>query len=54
MRVSMGELRKTCKSTLLQILEKGIDPEKKIDKNNNCIRWNGTCSKNKNIGEDIW
>ena len=45
---------KTCKSTLLQILEKGFDPEKQIDKNNNCIRWNSTCSKNKNIREDIW
>ena len=28
---SMGELRKICKSTLLQILEKGFDPEKQID-----------------------
>ena len=28
---SMGEMRKTCKSTLLQILEKGVDPEKQID-----------------------
>ena len=28
---SMVELRKTCKSTLLQILEKGVDPGKQID-----------------------
>ena len=28
---SMGELRKTCKSTLLQLSKKGVDPEKEID-----------------------
>ena len=31
LRMSMGELRKTCKSTLLQILEKRVDPENQID-----------------------